>query len=102
MCLVTKTIDAQYVSLAKNSDMVHNVGKIDRIIRLSIALVFVALYYLNISNGEYNTSFLFGTIMLFITSMRKCCPVYALLGFGTCGIETDDQKQIIKPKKIKL
>jgi len=82
--------------------MVHNVGKIDRIIRMSLALVLVALYYMNIADGNYNTYFLFGTVMLFITSMRKCCPIYAILGFGTCGIESDGKEPIIQTKKVKL
>ncbi len=82
--------------------MVHNVGKIDRIVRLSLALIFVVLYYLKIVDGEWSNYFIFGAVMLFITSMRKCCPLYAILGFGTCGIETDGKEPIIKTKKVKL
>jgi hypothetical protein len=82
--------------------MLHNVGKIDKIIRLSVALIFVILYYLKIANGSWDTYFIFGAGLLFITSMRRCCPVYALLGFGTCGIANDDMEQKIKTKKIKL
>ena len=82
--------------------MKHNVGKIDRIIRLSLALIFVALYYLKIADGEWSNYLLFGAVMLFITSMRKCCPIYALLGFGTCGIESDGKEPIIRTKKVKL
>lgn len=82
--------------------MLHNVGKIDRIIRLSLALVFVVLYYLKIANGSWDSYFIFGAALLFITSMRRCCPLYALLGFGTCGIESDGSEPIIKPKKAKL
>ena len=82
--------------------MVHNVGKIDRIIRLSIALILVVLYYLNVADGNWNTYFLFGAVMLFITSMRKCCPIYALLGFGTCGIDSDGKAPIIKTRNVKL
>lgn len=80
----------------------HNVGKIDRIIRLSLALVLAVLYYLNIANGQYNTYFIFGAALLLITSMRQCCPLYALFGFGTCGIATDTKEPIIKTRKIKL
>ena len=87
---------------AKKLDMIHNVGNIDRIIRLSLALILVVLYYLNIADGEWNTYFLIGTVMLFITSMRKCCPIYALLGFGTCGIPSDGKEAIIKTKNAKL
>ena len=82
--------------------MVHNVGKIDRIVRLFLALIFVVLYYLKIANGAWSNYFIFGAVMLFITSMRKCCPLYAILGFGTCGIESDVKEPIIKTKKVKL
>lgn len=82
--------------------MLHNVGKIDRIIRLSIALILVVLYYTKIANGAWDTYFMVGAAMLLITSMRKCCPIYALLGFGTCGIETYTKEPVIRPKKAKL
>jgi hypothetical protein len=82
--------------------MLHNVGKIDRVIRLSLALVLVVLYYIKIGNGQYDNYFIFGAVLLLITSMRRCCPVYMLLGFGTCGIETEEKDQVVKPKKIKL
>ena len=82
--------------------MLHNVGKIDRIIRLSLALVFVALYYLKIANGSWDSYFIFGAALLFITSMRQCCPLYALLGLGTCGIQAEGKEPVITTKKIKL
>lgn len=80
----------------------HNVGKIDRIIRLSIALILAALYFLKIADGAWSNYFLIGTFVLFFTSMRRCCPIYALLGFGTCGIKSDGKEPIIKTKKVKL
>jgi len=82
--------------------MLHNVGKIDRVIRLSIALVLVVLYYLKVGNGQWDNYFVFGAAMLFITSMRRCCPLYALLGLGTCGIQTEAKEPIVKTKKLKL
>jgi hypothetical protein len=82
--------------------MLHNVGKIDRIIRLSVALILVVLYYTKIANGAYDTYFIVGAIILAVTSIRQCCPIYALLGFGTCGIDNSDKKPIIETKKIKL
>jgi len=82
--------------------MFHNVGKIDRIIRLSVALILVVLYYLKIASGAYDTWFIVGAVMLAVTSLRQCCPIYALLGFGTCGIDTSDKKPVIETKKINL
>ena len=80
----------------------HNVGKIDRIIRLSVALVFVILYYVKVGNGAWDSYFIFGAALLFITSMRKCCLLYALLGFGTCGVQNHESEPKIKTKKVKL
>jgi hypothetical protein len=83
--------------------MLHNVGKIDRIVRLVLALVFAILYFLKIDNGSMDSYFMFGAMLLFITSMRRCCPLYALFGFGTCGIQTNEgDEPVIKTKKIKL
>jgi hypothetical protein len=83
-------------------NMLHNVGKIDRIIRLVLALVLATVYIFELWEGKYDNYFVFGAGILFITSIRQCCPVYALLGFGTCGIQTNEKEQKIKPKNIKL
>jgi hypothetical protein len=64
--------------------------------------VLVVLYYLKIDDGRFDTYFLVGAVILFFTSMRRCCPIYALLGFGTCGIETGEKKPLIETKKINL
>ena len=80
----------------------HNVGKIDRIIRFSLVLVFAGLYYINIADGSWNNYLIFGSVILFFTSLRRCCPLYALLGFGTCGVASDGKEPIIKTKKVKL
>ncbi len=82
--------------------MFHNVGKVDRIIRLILALLLVVMYYLKIADGRWDTYFLFGAVILFFTSMRRCCPLYALLGFGTCGIDQSEKKPLIETKKINL
>ena len=43
--------------------MLHNVGRIDRIIRLSVALILVVLYYLKIANGSWDSYFIFGALL---------------------------------------
>ncbi len=78
---------------------IHNVGKIDRIIRVLIAIVIAALYYTGILESE---AFLFLAVLLAMTSLNRCCPIYSLLGFGTCGIEVDKSEKKIKTKELKL
>ena len=80
----------------------HNVGKIDRIIRLIIAAGIIILYFTNIISGRLGNISLFVAALLFMTSLRKCCPIYALLGFGTCGVDTGNVEPKIKTKKLKL
>ena len=82
--------------------MFHNVGRVDRFIRLSLALILVILYYLHFAQGALDNYFIAGAIFMAVTSLRQCCPIYALLGFGTCGVNAPDKKPIIEIKKIKL
>ena len=77
----------------------HNVGKIDRWIRLGIAAILMILYYTK--TVEYQ-SLIVVALILAATSLRRCCPLYALLGFGTCGIETDKTDRVIDTKPLDL
>ena len=80
----------------------HNVGKIDRIIRLIIAAGIIILYFTNIISGRLGNISLFVAALLFMTSLRKCCPIYAILGLGTCGVDTGNEEPKIKTKKLDL
>ena len=82
--------------------MLHNVGKTDRIIRLVMAAIMAVIYFMHINNGVWDSYFMVGAAILLITASRRCCPLYAILGFGTCGVDTTQQTPIIKTKKIKL
>jgi hypothetical protein len=77
----------------------HNVGKIDRWIRLGIAAILMILYYTKIV--EYQAVIIIALILA-ATSLRRCCPLYALLGLGTCGIETDKTDKVIETKPLDL
>jgi hypothetical protein len=77
----------------------HNVGKIDRVIRLLVAATFVILYFTRVLESAF---FLFLPFVLVMTSLRQCCPLYALLGFGTCGVKTVETEKKIETEKLKL
>ncbi len=80
----------------------HNVGKIDRIVRLVVAMIIIIGYFTNIITGRWGNILLFAAGVLLLTSLRRCCPIYAILGFGTCGIDTGDEEIKIKTKKLKF
>ncbi len=82
--------------------MMHNVGKTDRIIRGIAAVILAILYITKTLEGTWGDIALALAILLGITSLRRCCPLYALLGFGTCGIETQATETKIKIEKLDL
>ncbi|GAP70151.1 hypothetical protein BA6E_121609 [Bacteroidales bacterium 6E] len=82
--------------------MMHNVGKTDRIVRGIIAIILAILYIKKTLEGTWGDIALALAILLGITSLRRCCPLYALLGFGTCGIETKESDTKIKTERLDL
>lgn len=83
--------------------MFHNVGKIDQVIRITGALAIFILYFLEVISGDWGEGLLVAAVVLFATSLRRCCPIYALLGLGTCSASpTSKEKPRIKAKKLKL
>jgi hypothetical protein len=82
----------------------HNVGKYDRVIRFTLALVFLGLYFFKVVPEAYTTYLLLGAGIMTMTAVRSCCPLYALLGMGTCSTQAEGRKDLprIKPKKLKL
>lgn len=83
--------------------MFHNVGKIDRYIRLAVALTIFVLYFLEVISGDLGEGLLIAAVVLFVTSLRRCCPIYALIGLGTCSTApTSTETPKIKTKKLKL
>lgn len=59
-----------------------NVGRIDRVLRISVGLVLVGLAASNLI-GEWGW---IGTIPL-ATGLFKFCPLYALLGIHSCAVD---------------
>ncbi len=82
--------------------MIHNVGKIDRIVRIILGVVLMAFYFTHFLGARYDTFFLVGGMLMFITSLRRCCPLYAILGMGTCEIRKPEGEAKIKAKKLDL
>lgn len=66
-------------------------GKTDRIIRIIVGLVLIALYFTNIISGTIGIVALVIAGMFIITSLVGNCPPYSLLGINTCKLK--DQKQ---------
>lgn len=64
--------------------MKKNMGKVDIIVRIVLALLFSVLYFTGIVPGTIGLVLLvFGGIFLF-TSIINFCPLYILFGINTC------------------
>ena len=75
-----------------------NVGKKDKIIRLFIALILIAIaYFYKESIGNWIWLFYIIAIIMLITVLISFCLPYKLLGVNTCGKE----EKPVKPTKRK-
>jgi hypothetical protein len=63
--------------------MKKNVGTIDRIIRILIAVVVVVLYFTGVVSGTLAIILLVLSAVFVITSLLSFCPIWRVLGLST-------------------
>lgn len=64
--------------------MKTNVGNVDKVIRILLAVVFASLYFTNTVSGTVAYVVLGLAGVFLITSLVGFCPLYALVGLNTC------------------
>jgi len=64
-----------------------NMGTIDRIARVILALVIVGLYFAGILSGTIAIVLLIFAGVFIITSLFSTCPLYLPFGIKTCKVE---------------
>jgi len=64
--------------------MKNNMGKLDRIIRIILAILFSALYFTGTVTGTFGTVLLVLGAVFLATSVINFCPLYTLFGINTC------------------
>ncbi len=65
--------------------MKKNMGTVDRIIRLVIAAVIVALYFTNVISGVLGIVLIVLAAVFALTSTISFCPLYLPFGLSTMG-----------------
>jgi hypothetical protein len=63
--------------------MKKNVGTIDKVIRILIALVIIVLFFSHIISGTLAIILLILSGILIVTSFISLCPIYLMLGLST-------------------
>ena len=69
--------------------MKRNVGKTDKIIRIIIAIVLVALYFTKVVTGTLGIIFLIVAGISLVTALINFCGLYALFGFSSCPLKKE-------------
>jgi len=69
--------------------MKKNIGKTDKVIRLIIAAIFVALYMMGIVSGTLGIVLLVLAAVFVITSFVGTCPLYLPFGLNSCKTQQD-------------
>jgi hypothetical protein len=65
--------------------MKKNMGTVDKVIRLLVALVLAGLYLANVLTGTLGIILLVVAVVFVLTSFISFCPLYVLLGINTCA-----------------
>lgn len=65
--------------------MKKNMGKVDKLIRLLLAILFGVLYFKGIVTGVIGNLLIVVAIIFLVTSMVGFCPLYAIFGINTCS-----------------
>jgi hypothetical protein len=66
--------------------MKKNMSSADRIIRLIISVIMVALYFTNVVGGTIGIILLVVAGVFTLTSLISFCPLYAIFGISTCPV----------------
>ena len=70
--------------------MKKNMGTIDKILRVIIAIVIAVLYYMDlIVSDTLSAVVLFLAAILLITSLLNFCPLYFILRINSCRRNTE-------------
>lgn len=64
--------------------MKKNMGSIDKIVRIVLALVIVILYFTNVVSGVLGIILLVVAGIFVLTSLISFCPLYLPFGISTC------------------
>lgn len=71
--------------------MKKNMGSLDKILRIIVAIVFLILYFTNIVTGVLGIIFIIIAAIFIITSFIGTCPLYLPFGISTCRQEKTEK-----------
>jgi hypothetical protein len=67
--------------------MKKNMGKTDKLIRVTLGLIFIALYFAGTVTGTLGIVLVILGAVFILTSATSFCPLYTLVGINTCAVK---------------
>jgi hypothetical protein len=67
--------------------MKKNIGTIDKVIRILVAVVIAVLYFTNVISGTLGIVLLVLGVVFVLTSLVSVCPIYLALGLSSAKKE---------------
>lgn len=64
--------------------MKKNMGSVDKIIRIVVAILFALLYFTGVVPGTLGIILMVLAVVFVLTSFISFCPLYLPLGINTC------------------
>ena len=64
--------------------MKKNMGSIDKLVRIIIAVIIAILYFTNVIPGTLGIILLVLATIFVLTSLVSFCPIYTVFGLSTC------------------
>ena len=71
--------------------MKANMGRIDKILRFTVAVIIALLVYYNVVDGVLSYILLAVAAVFVLTSLTGFCPLYGLFGISSCRIRKTDK-----------
>lgn len=72
--------------------MKANIGSADKLVRLGLAIVLIALFYLEILKDTLGIIALLVALLLTVTSLINFCPLYPILKINTTIKKVKEKK----------
>ncbi len=69
--------------------MKRNMGAVDKLVRLVVALLIIIAYYQEIVTGVFGIILLIVGGIFVLTSLVSVCPLYSIFGIKTCQLKKE-------------
>ncbi|MGB5479932.1 MAG: DUF2892 domain-containing protein [Eudoraea sp.] len=71
--------------------MKRNMGRIDKIIRFTVAVIIALLVYYEVVEGALSYILLTVAAVFVLTSLTGFCPLYGVFGLNSCKVQKVDK-----------